>query len=58
MTTPDERPRPNGSAWQEEQRGVQARNEEARKRGRQEKAAADKKRTAKRLAAEIGGIFR
>jgi hypothetical protein len=52
------RARPDGSAWQEAQRKVADRNDEARKRGREERAQTDRRDAKKRSDAERGGIYR
>ena len=56
MSDGDIRQRPDGSAWREAQKSVAARNDEARKRGREERAKADKKAAANRASAERRGI--
>jgi hypothetical protein len=52
MTTPDERKPPSGDAWRDAQREVSERNEQARKLGREEKAAHERKLAALRRAGE------
>ena len=56
MTTPEQRPRPDGRAWREAQRLTAERNDEARKRGRQERSDGEKRDAARRVAAERGGV--
>jgi hypothetical protein len=58
MKSPDEHRRPDGSAWQEAQRAVAARNDEARKRGRQERSETERRQAANRAASERRGIYR
>jgi hypothetical protein len=50
---------PDGAAWRDAQRRVQERNEQARKAGRAERSAREKKELAHRRAQDEGGdIFR
>ena len=56
MTNPDARPRPDGTAWREAQKNVAANNDEARKRGREERAKADRTAALNRAAAARKGI--
>ena len=61
MTTSDEsfRKPPNGDAWQAAQRDVSARNEQARKAGRAERAIHDKQVAAfKKAERKRGEIYR
>jgi len=58
MTDADPRSRPDGKAWSEAQRSVQARNDEARKRGRAERAKTERRDAVRRAAAEQRGIYR
>ena len=58
MTDGETRHRPDGSAWREAQQSVAARNEQARKRGLEERAKADRLDAARRAGAERRGIYR
>lgn len=58
-TTDGPRVPPDGAAWRDAQRRVQERNDQARKTGRAERAAREKKEQAHRKAQDAGGdIFR
>jgi hypothetical protein len=58
MTTNERRP-PSGDAWRDAQRDVSDRNDQARKAGREERAAYEKKVAAiKRAADSKREIFR
>jgi anti-sigma28 factor (negative regulator of flagellin synthesis) len=52
MTTSEERTPPGGDAWRTAQAEVSDRNEQAKKAGRAEKAAHEKKLAALKRAAE------
>jgi hypothetical protein len=52
MTMPEERKPPSGDAWRDAQREVSDRNDLARKAGREERAAHEKKVAALKRAAE------
>ena len=58
MTEPDARRRPDGSAWQEAQRTVAANNDEARKRGRKERAETERRQALNRANEARRGIYR
>jgi hypothetical protein len=58
MTDGEPRRRPDGSAWRAAQKDVAERNDEARKRGRDERSKADKRDAVNRAAAERRGIER
>lgn len=58
MTDSNPRPRPDGSAWREAQQSVGARNDAARKRGREERAENEKRDASNRDAATRKGIYR
>ena len=58
MTDGDSHQRPDGKAWREAQRSVEERNDQARKRGREERAAANREAAARRADAEQRGIHR
>jgi hypothetical protein len=58
MSDGEPRRRPDGSAWREAQKSVAARNDEARKRGREERTEADKRDAVNRAAAERRGVER
>ena len=53
-----ERVKPDGRAWRDAQKGVQERNEEARKKGREERKGKEQDAAQKRNAAEKRGIAR
>jgi hypothetical protein len=54
-----ERVKPDGSAWREAQKGVQERNDEARKRGREERKEHEREQAQQRDAAEKrGNVYR
>jgi hypothetical protein len=52
MTMAEERKPPTGDAWRDAQREVSDRNEQARKAGREERAAYERKVAAMRRSAE------
>jgi hypothetical protein len=58
MTTPEGRSRPDGSAWREAQRTVATNNDEARKRGRKERADMEKREALHRATEARRGIYR
>ena len=58
MTDGEARQRPNGTAWREAQKSVQERNDAARKRGREERAKAERKDAVNRAGAAKRGIYR
>jgi hypothetical protein len=58
MTSPEPRQRPDGSAWREAQRAVAASNDEARSRGRAERAKGERRDAMKRANEASRGIFR
>jgi hypothetical protein len=61
MTAADdsERTPPSGNAWRDEQKRVSDRNDEARKAGREQRLAHEKKLAALRRAEEAkGAIYR
>jgi hypothetical protein len=58
MTTPEGRSRPDGTAWRDAQRTVAASNDEARKRGRKERAEAERREALHRATEARRGIFR
>ena len=58
MTDSNARPRPDGTAWRDAQRDVEARNDAARKRGREERAEDEKRDASNRAAATRNGIYR
>jgi hypothetical protein len=59
MTMADERKPPSGDAWRDAQREVSDRNDQARKAGREERAAYERKVAAiKRSAEDKREIYR
>ena len=61
MTSPEDTDRtpPSGTAWRDEQKRVSDRNDEARKAGREQRVAHEKKLAALRRAEEArGAIYR
>jgi hypothetical protein len=58
MTDGTPRPRPDGSAWRKAQQDVAARNDAARKRGREERVKAERKEAVNRAGAAQRGIYR
>jgi len=59
MTDESERVKPDGSAWRDAQKGVQERNDEARKKGREERKEYERGQAAQRQAAEKrGDVYR
>jgi hypothetical protein len=55
MTSDGERVKPDGSAWREAQKAVAERNDEARKRGREERKEYEREQAAQRHAADKRG---
>src|SRR3954447_1093565 len=55
MSSDDERVKPDGSAWRNAQKEVQERNDEARKRGREERKEYERGQAAQRQAADKRG---
>ena len=56
MTSDDgERVKPDGSAWRDAQKAVNERNDEARKRGREERKEYERSQAAQRHAADKRG---
>jgi hypothetical protein len=54
-TEPNERVKPDGSAWRDAQKGVNERNDEARKKGREERKEYERNQAEQRHAAEKRG---
>lgn len=58
MTEPEARSRPDGSAWRQAQQTVAANNDEARKRGRKERAETERREALHRATEARRGIYR
>jgi hypothetical protein len=58
MTDGTPRPRPDGSAWRKAQQDVAARNDAARKKGREERTKTERKEALNRKASAQRGIYR